>query len=426
MAMVVALYHRHLLETGQAMLGQDDVMDIRSLKKEGYSIKAIVRETGVSRNTVRSILRGEHSIQQRKKKRKDRTSILDPYKLQVEQLLEKPSYTGQLIFEQIKRLGYQGSVAQVYRYIQSIRQDHQHKQKLSVRFETPPGKQAQVDWGYCGEIMDEEGKKRKLYAFVMILGYSRFTWVKFTTSMKREVLLACHMEAFDAFGGIPQEILYDNMAQVRDGQRWNAEFMDFADHYGFIPKRCRPYRARTKGKVERAIKYLKGSFMPGREFDSLTDANAQVVNWLATRANVRLHGTTQARPCDLLSKDRQVMHPIAEVTPYQIISRSERTASYDGFVSFSRSRYSVPGKVAGKVVLVEQNGHRLQIRCEDLIVADHPLAEKPGMTISKPEHIREMWKLTLQQSPPPTKEDVIRFEQQVEERSLSIYEEVAQ
>ena len=86
----------------------------------------------------------------------------------------------------------------------------------------------------------------------------------------------------------------------------------------------------------------------------------------------------------------------------------------------------VPGKVAGKVVLVEQNGHRLQIRCEDLIVADHPLAEKPGMTISKPEHIREMWKLTLQQSPPPTKEDVIRFEQQVEERSLSIYEEVAQ
>lgn len=125
--------------------------------------------------------------------------------------------------------------------------------RATVRFETLPGEQAQVDWAECGYYLDETGERRKVYAFVMILGFSRMLYVEFTTSMQLPELIGCHERAFDYFGGFPRQILYDNMKQVRlSPGEWNPLMQDFWQHYGIVPKTCRPYRPRTKGNARYA------------------------------------------------------------------------------------------------------------------------------------------------------------------------------
>lgn len=406
------------------MLNLDEIMNILELKKQGLSIKAIARQTGYARNTVRSVLREEYKD---RKQRKIKGSILDPYKSYLKERAENPELTGTLLFTEIKSMGYPGCIDQVWRYLKSIRDEELRHSKLTVRFETPPGKQAQVDWGECGSFIDHSGKRRKLYVFVMLLGFSRDIYVEFTYSMKRPVLLQCHLNAFEFFGGFPQEILYDNMRQIKDinQNRWNAEFLDFMNYYGIIPKVCRPYRARTKGKVERAIKYVKSSFLPGRVFSSLDDANNQAMEWLNTVANVRIHAVTKERPCDLLVKEN--LTPVNSIAPYKIVEQISRRANFDGFVSFKNSRYSVAPEAAGKSVIIEQSQQKIKIYCNDLIVAKHKIADKPNSTVSKHEHISAMWKLTLQQSSKPKTSQSWEMlqEQQVESRSLNVYEEMS-
>jgi transposase len=404
------------------MLNLDEIMDIKKLKQEGYSIKGIVRETGYSRNTVRSMLREKYKD---KKNRKERKSILDPYKDYVEDKFKNTELTIQRIYEDIMQLGYTGSIYQIYRFLKSRKKAISDREKLTVRFETLPGEQAQVDWGYCGSFTDDDGVYKKLYVFVMILGYSRDIHIEFTTSMKREWLLRCHVNAFDHFGGMTKSILYDNMSQIVDpGGKYNREFMDFADHYGFIPKRCRPYRARTKGKVERAIQYVKKNFLPERSFSSLGDANAQGRHWMEYTANCRIHGTTGERPCDRLRNESLI--PTTSVAPYRFIARKKRQAGFDGFVTYDRSRYSIPADIAGKEVVIEHDKHSVRIICSDMIVAEHKKADKANMTVSQKEHLAEMWKLTLGESQTPGRSWFFKSEDNVESRSLNIYEEVAQ
>ncbi len=404
------------------MLGIDEIMDIKQLEREGHKIKAIVRQTGYSRNTVRNILRGGYK---EKKNRKERRSILDDYKDYIKDKFEKTELSAVLIYNEIRKLGYSGSIDQVYRFVRPLRKSAKRLDRLTVRFETLPGKQAQVDWGHCGRFQDFDGREKKLYVFVMILGYSRDIYIEFTTSMKREWLLKCHVNAFEYFGGMPECVLYDNMSQIIDvGGGWNREFMDFADHYGFIPRRCRPYRARTKGKVERAIQYVKMNFLPERVFSSLADANAQARHWMEYTANCRIHGTTGERPCVRLREENLI--PVDKVAPYRFIVRKKRLSGFDGFVSYDSSRYSVPVDTAGKEVVVEHDKHTVRIVCQDMIVTEHKKADKRGMTVAKKEHLAEMWKLTLGESPSPGRSWTFESNDDVEKRSLSVYEEVSQ
>ena len=195
------------------------------------------------------------------------------------------------------------------------------------------------------------------------------------------------------------------------------------NYYGIIPKACRPYRARTKGKVERAIKYIKSSFLPGRIFTSLANANNQVIEWLNTVANARIHAVTKERPCGLLVKENLTL--VNSIAPYKNVEKINRWANFDGFVSFKNSRYSFAPEAAGKSVLIEH--HQQKIYCNDLVVAEHKIADKPNSTVSKHEHISTMWKLTLQQSSKPktSQSRVMLNEQQVESRSLNVYEEIS-
>jgi len=264
-----------------------------------------------------------------------------------------------------------------------------------------------------------------IYAFVMVLCYSRMLYVEFTTSMKLPALIRCHLAAFRFFGGWPSEILYDNMKQVRLGpDRWNPLLMDFLDHYGILGRTHRIRRPRTKGKVERSVLYVKDNFLAGRSFASLDDLNAQAQHWLASVANVRVHGTTGERPLDRSPHEHLTAY--GSTPAYQMSESATRKASWEGYVHYRRSRYSVPPRIAGRNVLVGERDHKIVIRCEQMIVAEHPLASRAGSTVADPEHLAEMWKLTLGRTEHELLERwQVRFDQPVAVAALSVFDEVA-
>ncbi|MBA3890116.1 MAG: IS21 family transposase [Gemmatimonadaceae bacterium] len=187
-----------------------------------------------------------------------------------------------------------------------------------MRFETPPGHQAQVDFA---EFRLPWGKR---YALVVVLGYSRLLWLKFYPRQTLATVISGLEEAFAYFGGVPAELLFDQMkAVIVEDQRAaggklleNPEFLRFAAHWGFRIRACRPYRAKTKGKVERPIRYIRGNFFYGREFIGDADLDAQRLTWLDAVANQRMHRTTQCIPRVRFETDEvQHLQPLA-AQPY--------------------------------------------------------------------------------------------------------------
>jgi hypothetical protein len=271
---------------------------------------------------------------------------------------------------------------------------------LTVRFETPPGQQAQADWAYAGRLLDASGKPRSIYIFTFVLSYSRMLFVRCTTSMQLATLIDCHQQAFAYLGGWPRSILYDNMKQVRLGPgRWNEAFRDFAQHYGFTPKTHRAYRPRTKGKVERAVDYVRDSFLLGRTFADLDDLNGQARHWLDQIANVRVHATTQQRPVDLLGAEG--LTPEGSVAAYRFLDPVRRVVSFEAQVHYRGSRYSVPPAYAGQAVAVAACGGQILIKAGDTVIAEHKEAARPGQCIVARDHLAELWKLTCEQIKPP-------------------------
>ncbi|MEX0887310.1 MAG: IS21 family transposase [Phycisphaeraceae bacterium] len=288
------------------MIKVDQLMEINDLHRQGHSIRDIARITGHSRNTVRKVLRGEHDL---KFHTPDRTTKLDPYKDYLNQRYEQHRLSAVRLIEEIRPMGYTGSIATLRRYLRTLRGQQHRQSRLTVRFETPPGKQAQADWAYCGKFPapGSDGQTRMIgvYLFIMVLSYSRQMFIRFTTSMKMPQLIDCHQQAFAYFGGMPASVLYDNMKQVRIAPgKLNEQLVDFANHYGFTPRTHRAYRPRTKGKVERPVNYVKGNFLAGREFDGLDELNVRGLHWLEHTANVRIHGTTKQRPIDLFEQEK--------------------------------------------------------------------------------------------------------------------------
>lgn len=222
--------------------------------------------------------------------------------------------------------------------------------KTTVRFETLPGKQGQVDWGHFGTFKDTDNSEKNLYCFLMILGYSRMRYIEFVTDMSVQTLLKCHMNAFEYFGGYTDEILYDNMKQVvikrllkQEDSKLNPQFEDFAGFYGFKPILCRPYRGQTKGKVERTVRFVRDNFFMGIKFNNLDDLNNQAFNW-CNKVNSNVHGTTNGVPFERLKReslnDNSRKYILSDVT--------FRKVEKDCLISFQNNKYSVPPEYIGK------------------------------------------------------------------------------
>lgn len=299
------------------MIDWERCMEIQILRKQGMSLRDIAREMGVSVNTARKYLKQDGPP--RYAARAVRPTKLDAFKDYLRSRVEaaRPDWIPSTVLaREIRERGYAGGETRVRAFLRTLKP--KVMEEPLIRFETGPGEQLQVDWAsFAGG---------KLHAFVATLGYSRATYVEFVTSTRLPVLLACHANAFVFFGGVPRLVLYDNMKTVviereaygRNLHRFQAGFLDYARHCGFAPKLCRPYRAKTKGKVERFIHYLRRSFhvpliarlkAAGLTLD-VTTANAEVLRWLNEVANQRCHGTTGAIPAERLLLERLHLQPL--------------------------------------------------------------------------------------------------------------------
>ena len=248
---------------------------------------------------------------------------LDPYTGIIDARLEEfPKLSARRLFEEVRAAGYEGSYGGVRDYVREVRPREPVEEP--VRFETPPGRQGQVDFG---TFRFPWGRR---YALVVVLGYSRLLWLRFYSQQTMAVLVDGLESAFASFGGVPRELLFDQMRAVvvsddrlsGGGVVLNAEFLRFAAHWDFQPRSCRPYRAQTKGKVERPIRYIRESFHYGRAFVNDADVNDQAARWLVEVANVRQHGTTGEAPLERFERDeRTALKPLAP-QPYRRVGAS--------------------------------------------------------------------------------------------------------
>jgi transposase len=402
------------------VLGGGKVKSIYSLHAQGRPIREISRTLRVSRNTVRKYVRAPELP--KPKPRPRRGSRLEPYLDYVQKRLAENVFNCTVLLRELRQLGYTGGYTILKDYVKPLR-----LYKLpaaTMRFETEPGEQAQVDWGTV-KYKTPDGMERRLYAFVMVLGWSRASYVEFTPKADMVSFLKCHLNAFEELG-IPQRCLYDNTKLVTPGREeggeaiWNPRFVDFSRRLGFDGVLCRPYRARTKGKVENGIKYVKGNFWPSARFTDLQDLNLQARAWVRGVANVRVHGTTHERPTDRLESERAHLRPSPGWSKVQDLLYNELTVGSDGFVRWDNGYYGVP---AGHM------GSKVNLNCHDGIVeiwharerlAVHPQATRRGERRQHPDQ----WKGIAMGDPRPRKDTVAVMLPgvEVEHRSLAAYD----
>jgi transposase len=311
------------------MLTQEQAVEIRVMARRGEGVRAIARQVGCSRNTVRRYLRNEAA--KRYRPRAPRPCKLDEHKDYLAERVRQASprwIPAPVLLREIQDRGYRGGLTTLKAWLAPLKRS---EPEPVVRFETPPGQQMQADFTHVRRGRDP------LLALVATLGYSRASYVTFGAREDASSLCTGLREAFDYFGGVPEHVLFDNTKAVvieRDAygaglHRWNDEMNELAQACGFTPRLCRPYRAKTKGKVERFNSYLKGSFVvplassleaSGLWLD-VDVANRPVRRWLDEVANVRIHGTTGVAPITLLPDERAVMLPAPALKSPPMVAR---------------------------------------------------------------------------------------------------------
>ena len=393
---------------------------IREKARDGKSAYAISTELGVAENTAKKYISqpvSEHGLKGRVK-----GSRLDPFKPAVDAMLGKGIFNCVVMLERLQKEGYEGGITILKEYI------HPHRLPKSSpavrRYETLPGRQAQMDWGIVHYI-DEDGIVHKAPAFVMILGYSRAKYVEFTKRCDFYSLLRCIVHAFEYFGGVPETVLTDNMKTVIDGREagkplWNSRFEDFSADMGFVPKVCRPRRPQTKGKVERLVDYLKDNFLPGRQFHDIDDLNRQALEW-CRHVDGKIHGTTGKIPLQALSEE--ILLSMPEPAVREKYKWETRKVSREGLVSFDGAKYGVPWQYSGKEVRVRILDDNFEVYDGEVRIACHRVEYASGRIVWLPgqyQGLAERGGIAV-----PFSYARQMADDSVEVRSLSVYDEIA-
>jgi transposase len=407
------------------------VDEIKEFKREGLSIRAISRLTGYDRKTIgRYLLAPTGRPVYGPRPTTPSKGKLEPFKPYLRERMKVGVWNAQVLMRELRERNFNGGYSTLTEWLRPQRKD-----ALAVavrRFETPPGKQAQVDWGHLGSLL-EEGTEHMLWGFTITLGYSRSLMAEAATDQKLGTLLRMHEAAFRAWGAVPEEILYDRMKTVYTGidERgeivWNAIFLDFARYWGFTPRLCRAYRPQTKGKIESGVKYLRRNFLCGllgREPDNLTDLNSELRCWLAEVANRRVHGTTHEQVLLRFDEDLFSMKPIDGRPPYPYLDDEQRKVARDAYVSWQGSRYSVPWSYAGKEVWVRAHDNSVEVRHGAERIAVHDRAMSKHQVITHGQHHAGI-PLGIKQSSGKTLIHIVESAPQVERRSLAVYDSVA-
>ncbi len=390
------------------------------------NISELARETGFDRKTVRRYLSLDRPPET--PRRRNKPSKLDPYKPYILERLEKyPRLSAVRLLKEIQEQGYEGKITILGDYLRQVRP--KTSASPEYRYETEPGEMAQCDWAEC-IASHPDGWERRVYCFSMILGYSRMLYIEFTLSRDILTFLECHLRAFEYFCGVPRVVLYDNLKSVvlnrkypSTASEFNPTFVDLRDHFGFTSRLCQPYRAKTKGKVERSIRYVKENFLYGQEFSSIDELNLRAREWMDT-ANGRVHGTTHEIPFDRLPQEN--LQPFSSFPQYIFQKKYMRKVSRDSFISLYGNRYSVPWQYAGSYVDVAVQGTTVLVSSGDTAICSHLLLSGKGQQSRQSEHSEGLLKRILEE--PCTNPKKKRVQRPcievyaVEERDLSLYD----
>lgn len=364
---------------------------------DGWGIRTLARHFGVGRNRIRKILRNHDKQRSQghdlvdKDLRIKRESLLDAYEPAINSMLEKyPKITGVRIYEKLKEdEGYTGGISIVRERLNRIKPK---EKEPVIRFETDPGLQGQMDWSPYVINFKRTGKC-KVQCFSYILGFSRRHYIDFTLRHDFYTLIRCHQDAFEYFGGVPKQCLYDNEKTVV--LRWeagrpvfNPAFTNFITHYQCKPIACRPRHPQTKGKVEAPFQYVEKNFLGGRDFQDMDDLRAMARWWLKEKSDLHIHNTTRQTPLERFAQE--LLQPL----PRHHYDSSEvklMICDSDGYVNFDTNHYSVPCRYIADILTIKATEHEILVYSPELALAARHERRPVGsyLRIDNPEHKRK-------------------------------------
>lgn len=374
--------------------------------RQGESDRQVSRDLGLSRNTVkkyREWAAAEKFLQSEElptiktlKERREATfpsyesgprSVVEPYGDFVK---EKRAQGVELValHRLLNERGFTGSYSALRRYVGRFEEKEPEK---FVRIESPPGQEAQVDFGYVGLFYDEvSGKKRKAWAFVMTLSYSRHQYAEIVFDQRVETWISLHSRAFEFFGGVPKRIVLDNLkAGIIRAVQFDPEpqrsYREFAEHTGFLISPCRPRTPRHKGKVESGVHYLRRNALAGRGFKNIFEANAYLLEWIEKVAGRRDHGTTHEEPLARFEIEKESLSPLPKER-YEISVWKKAKVHPDCHAVFDYAFYSVPHRLVGKEVWLRATATRLEVFHDHDRVTNHPRAFRRGQWVTNLDH----------------------------------------
>lgn len=354
---------------------------------EHWKVGTIAKEVGVHHDTVRGAIECDRFLPIGAPLR---PSGLDPYKGLVREILEKhPRLRATRLFEMIRARGYTGSVVQLRRYVHLVRP--RGAREAFFRLETMPAEQGQVDWASFGTIRVGRAE-RKLSCFVMVLSYSRMIFARFALDQTLESFVRGHVYAFESFGGAPRKLLYDNLKAVvleRDGDliRYHPRILELAGHYHFAPAPCAPYRGNEKGKVERAIHYLRHSFFAARRYGSVDDLNAQLERWLDDVAAARTRGDATIRA--LFEQEKPRLLPLPEHR-FELDLVRPIASGKTPYVRFDGNDYSIPHTLVRKPLTLAAGETSIRILDGADVVARHDRSYDRGERLEDRAHLEAL------------------------------------
>jgi transposase len=382
------------------MISAELAAEIRRLFEfEGWRRHTIARHLGLHHGTVHRALQRAGVWSERKTPR--RRSTLDPYVAFVRDTLERyPRLPASTLYEMVRRRGYPGSGVTFRHRLALLQLRPRRAPEAFLSLRTLPGEQAQVDWAHFGQ-REVPGGRRRLLAFVMVLSYSRRIFLRFFYDARLPNFLAGHVQAFAFFGGVPRSLLYDNLKSAvlerKDTAiRFHPQLLALSEHYGFLPRPVAPYRGNEKGRVERAIRYLRSSFFPLRATWPLEALNRDALDWSCGIASARPWPQDRRRSVEQAYREERGHLLSLPAEPFACHEHVVAKLRRSPYVRFDANRYSVPYERVGRNLDVFADLARVRIFDRGELVSEHPRCWGKEQTVENPAHIDALWRAKRQ------------------------------
>ncbi len=384
-----------------------DIRELVRLLRMGLRDRRIAREMQISRWTVAKYRQwaGEHGFldgeempnlenvseslkSQEKASIMAAVSLVEPYR---EFVVQKRAEGVEMkaLHGLLRERGFSGSYSAVRRFVGRLDRSNP---EVFLRIETPPGEEAQVDFGYTGLLLDPQTKTlRKAWVFVMTLSFSRHQYAHIVFDQKVETWVDLHVRAFEAFGGTVTRVVLDNLKAgivlaVRNDAEAQRSYRELAEHYGFLISPCRPRRPRHKGKVENGVRYVKRNALSGREFRDVDEANRHLEYWVENVAGSRDHGTTHEAPLSRFQIERESLLPLP-ASRYEVTVWKQAKIHSDCHVVFDYAYYSAPYRLSGKQVWLRATPGAVELYDAHTRIATHPRATCRGQWVTQRDHL---------------------------------------